>query len=125
MTDELEAIRARHKTADARFVVQGITLDGAAVPRAHTDRATLLRLLDAAREELREVVKMSIPLDPSEMQSGYNRVQWAEGLIRQLPDDHEGRNSWLLNYGSPDDGQHQKKPALRVVQQDDPKGSEG
>lgn len=24
---------------------------------------------------------------------------WAEGLIRQLPEGHEGRNSWLLNYG--------------------------
>jgi hypothetical protein len=59
--NELEAIRARHKTADARFVVQGITLDGAAVPRAHADRATLLRLLDAAREELREVREAGKP----------------------------------------------------------------
>lgn len=24
---------------------------------------------------------------------------WAESLIRQLPEDHDGRNSWLLNYG--------------------------
>ena len=29
-----------------------------------------------------------------------NPVRWAEGLIRQLPVDHDGRNSWLLNYGS-------------------------
>lgn len=27
-------------------------------------------------------------------------MQWAEGLIRQLPPDHDGRNSWLLNYGT-------------------------
>jgi hypothetical protein len=27
-------------------------------------------------------------------------VRWAEDLIRQLPADHEGRNSWLLNFGS-------------------------
>ena len=27
-------------------------------------------------------------------------ISWAEGLIRQLPTDHDGRNSWLLNYGS-------------------------
>jgi hypothetical protein len=27
-------------------------------------------------------------------------ISWAEGLIRQLPVDHDGRNSWLLNYGS-------------------------
>lgn len=27
-------------------------------------------------------------------------IRWAEGLIRQLPATHEGRNSWLLNYGT-------------------------
>ena len=42
----------------------------------------------------------SIPLTPHEVQSGSTRVDWAEGLIRQLPEDHDGRNSWLLNYGS-------------------------
>ena len=26
--------------------------------------------------------------------------KWAEGLISQLPDTHDGRNSWLLNYGA-------------------------
>lgn len=25
--------------------------------------------------------------------------RWAEGLITQLPKDHDGRNSWLLNHG--------------------------
>lgn len=40
-----------------------------------------------------------IELTPAEIQSNHNRVQWAEGLIRQLPETHEGRNSWLLNYG--------------------------
>jgi len=42
----------------------------------------------------------SIQLTDAEIQSGYDRVRWAEGLIRQLPADHEGRNSWLLNYGT-------------------------
>lgn len=42
-----------------------------------------------------------ITLTPAEVSSGYDRVQWAEGLIRQLPVDHEGRNSWLMNYGDP------------------------
>jgi len=42
---------------------------------------------------------MSINLNASELQSGYNRVSWAEDLIIQLPIEHEGRNSWLLNYG--------------------------
>lgn len=40
----------------------------------------------------------SIRLRPTEIQSGFDRVRWAEGLIRQLPADHDGRNSWLLNY---------------------------
>ena len=42
-----------------------------------------------------------IALTPAEVQSGHDRVRWAEGLIRQLPADHDGRNSWLLNYGRP------------------------
>lgn len=42
-----------------------------------------------------------IALTPAELQSGHDRVRWAEGLIRQLPEDHDGRNSWLLNYGKP------------------------
>ena len=40
-----------------------------------------------------------IVLTPAEIQSRHDRVRWAEGLIRQLPDNHDGRNSWLLNYG--------------------------
>ena len=40
----------------------------------------------------------SIKLNKAEIQSGVSRVRWAEGLIRQLPEDHDGRNSWLLNY---------------------------
>jgi hypothetical protein len=47
MTDELEAIRARH-WEDEFNPVQTAT----AAIKSHTDRATLLRLLDAAREEL-------------------------------------------------------------------------
>jgi len=36
---------------------------------------------------------------PSELQSKVSRVKIAELLILQLPDDHEGRNTWLMNYG--------------------------
>jgi len=39
-------------------------------------------------------------LNKAEIKSGVSRVKWAEGLIRQLPESHDGRNSWLLNYGS-------------------------
>lgn len=35
----------------------------------------------------------------AEIQSNHDRVKWAEGLILQLPHTHDGRNSWLLNYG--------------------------
>lgn len=40
-----------------------------------------------------------IKLTRAEIQSGHDRQKWAEGLILQLPKDHDGRNSWLLNYG--------------------------
>lgn len=39
-----------------------------------------------------------IVLRKSEVQSGMDRVRWAQGLIEQLPENHDGRNSWLLNY---------------------------
>lgn len=35
-----------------------------------------------------------------EEQSGHSRVKFAEGLISQLPLTHDGRNTWLLNYGT-------------------------
>lgn len=44
--------------------------------------------------------KKYLKFTPAEMQCGLNRVRWAELLINQLPKDHDGRNSWLLNYGS-------------------------
>lgn len=45
----------------------------------------------------------TIKLTQAEIQSGLDRVRWAEGLILQLPENHEGRNSWLLNYGTDKD----------------------
>lgn len=51
-------------------------------------------------EELTAVVEPVIRLTATEVLSGYDRVKWAEGLIRQLPETHDGRNSWLLNYGT-------------------------
>lgn len=41
----------------------------------------------------------AVALTPAEIQSGQDRVRWAESLILQMPDKHDGRNSWLLNYG--------------------------
>jgi len=44
-----------------------------------------------------------IQLNSAEIQSGLNRVKHAEGLIKQLPANHHGRNAWLLNYGVGDE----------------------
>lgn len=41
----------------------------------------------------------AIVLTKGEVQSGMNRQKWAENLILQLDPKHNGRNSWLLNYG--------------------------
>lgn len=42
---------------------------------------------------------MKIKLSKTEVQSGLSRVLLAEGLILQLPSGHNGKDSWLLNYG--------------------------
>lgn len=44
-------------------------------------------------------------LTPVEAQSGLTRVRHAELLILQLPNDHDGRNSWLLNFGVGEEAQ--------------------
>jgi len=44
-------------------------------------------------------IMKKIKLTTAEIQSKSTRLDWAEGLILQLPENHQGRNSWLLNYG--------------------------
>ena len=44
-----------------------------------------------------------IHLTGAEEQSGYDRLTFAEDLVRQLPENHEGRNSWILNYSNRED----------------------
>lgn len=44
-------------------------------------------------------------LTPVEAQSGLTRVRHAELLILQLPNDHDGRNTWLLNFGVGEEAQ--------------------
>lgn len=53
--------------------------------------------------------KKKIRLTGAEIQSNHNRQDWAEGLISQLPKEHEGRNSWLLNYGKKEEGKELRK----------------
>ena len=69
-------------------------LDSVVVQQAKTIAELQALLLDRDAKLAR-----SIQLDAFEVQSGLSRVRWAEGLIRQLPEDHDGRNSWLMNYG--------------------------
>lgn len=42
---------------------------------------------------------MNIKFNRAELQSGFDRVRFAEALVLQLPNHHAGRNTWLLNYG--------------------------
>lgn len=56
-----------------------------------------------------------IVLNSAEIQSGSSRVDWAENLILQLPKEHEGRNSWLLNYGKSEEAlQIRKEHKMKV-----------
>ena len=50
-----------------------------------------------------------IKLTKSEIQSDHNRQRWAEGLIEQLPADHDGRNSWLMNFGTSEEAEKLRK----------------
>lgn len=55
MTDTIDGIRARHEAWDEMWQLYQAMSPKTSVDPAHTDRATLLRLLDAAREELVEI----------------------------------------------------------------------
>lgn len=84
-----------------------------ALQKAGPLRSRALSMLRAARElDADRALSTTAPprlgscninLTEAEMQSGMDRVRWAEGLILQLPESHDGRNSWLLNYGKSDE----------------------
>ncbi|MGL5003046.1 MAG: hypothetical protein ACRDAM_08905 [Casimicrobium sp.] len=42
---------------------------------------------------------MNFDFNEAEIQSGLDRVRHAEMLIQQIPKPHDGRGTWLLNYG--------------------------
>lgn len=60
---------------------------------------------DWLKELLERRSQRTIDLTPAEVQSDHSRLKWAEGLVRLLPTDHDGRNSWLLNYGRSEEAQ--------------------
>ncbi len=51
----------------------------------------------------------AIILNRAEMQSNLDRVKHAEALIKQLHPKHEGRNSWLMNYGQSQEAENIRK----------------
>lgn len=63
---------------------------------SHISSARLCLITDPAPEPSEKDV---IRLTKSEIQNGLDRVRWAELLIKQLPETHEGRNTWLKNFG--------------------------
>lgn len=61
-------------------------------------------------------MKTIIKLNNAEIQSTYDRVKSAEGLILQLPKEHDGRNTWLLNYGISDEAKElRQKRGLKFI----------
>lgn len=99
--DPLEKDQATRAQADAWFAVVG------ALHEAYGNKGWLQFArtgMESAVLAIRRLAKKPagvIELTPAEIQSGLDRVRFAEGLIRQLPEDHDGRNTWLLNYGRP------------------------
>lgn len=60
-----------------------------------------------------------IKLSKCEIQSGLSRVRSAEGLILQLPKDHDGRNTWLMNYGVREEAVAIRDNDARVMEWDE------
>lgn len=61
------------------------------------DQASDLQLI---AERLLKEVKSTIQEEDQTAKKFADMREWAEALIVQLPSTHEGRGSWLLNYGS-------------------------
>lgn len=65
---------------------------------------------DPIKYACQRVIKLHGPallvqLSDAEVQSGTDPLGFAENLIRQLDRGHEGRNTWLLNYGCSNDAE--------------------
>lgn len=85
-------------------IKEGVILSPCEEPTAEEQAETITFPTPSA--EFGEVIHVEvfdnnpcIELTPAEIQSNHNRVQWAESLLLQMFEKHEGRNSWLMNYG--------------------------
>ena len=91
----MHTLTTQAKAVEARLRSKKVWLGDKQMDQIADTIAALCTALEAAQKDAE---RLSIKLNKAEIQSGVSRVRWAEGLIRQLPEDHDGRNSWLLNY---------------------------
>jgi len=61
-------------------------------------RAEVAKEIEGLKGERDRKANPAFELTAQEIQSGLDRVRWAELLIEQLPISHDGRNSWLQSY---------------------------
>lgn len=74
-------------------------LKTASDPVHHVEPGQPFRTVGDSIEVVADLPRTVIRLNGAEIQSGHDRVRWAEGLVAQLPAEHDGRNTWLLNFG--------------------------
>lgn len=99
IAEQADALAAlSQQLSEARAEIETVTIERNAAIKLARLNASSAKAAELALSA-RDAKPNTIPLTPAEIQSGLDRVRWAELLIRQLPDKHEGRNSWLLNYG--------------------------
>lgn len=88
------------RALDAAAFLNALRRPDRAQPLRYAVHAIQPPLATAPSQPAQDEKRQFIELTRAEIQSGLDRVRHAEGLIRQLPADHDGRNTWLLNYGS-------------------------
>ena len=94
----VESSSVSFQTKNEAFLIRNQSIAAIELER---DNARHVQIAADQANEIAELKRTTIKLTPVELQSGLDRVRFAELLIKQLPETHDGRNTWLLNY-SPD-----------------------
>lgn len=102
------------KTSLRALAVKLLSSESTVMPDEVETRADYIQYILAIHGiESKEIIM----LNRAEIQSGVSRVKFAEGLIKQLDSHHDGRNTWLLNYGIGEEAvMKRKKRGLEFVQ---------
>ena len=98
LTKLFKKIMDQNKTIDGLREQLDIKKTSWVEPAAAQFRSRVKRAVEESQEKP-EIKSVGFYRLPHEVQSGVDRVKHAELLILQLPKDHDGRNTWLLNYG--------------------------